>query len=155
MVVAAQTNITLRRRRGKTRFWLKRNRPSSGVIGLSRLFLGAIGDVFAPTQSAAIAGHDRLQHILPAVSTVDDAGTKTAAAMAGDVLADARTGRNGRHALVGCRGNLCSDGLPNTRMSTTQNVCDIIRRCAGLSAAKRLQVRQHRRARWDVSRRAG
>ena len=37
-------------------------------------------------------------------------------AMAGDLLADARTGKNGRHALVGMCGNLCSAGSPDTRM---------------------------------------
>jgi len=36
--------------------------------------------------------------------------------MASDVLADARTGKNGRHALAGCFGSLCSVDLPDTRM---------------------------------------
>jgi len=36
-------------------------------------------------------------------------------AMAGALLADARTGKNGRHALVGC-GNPCLDDLPDMKM---------------------------------------
>jgi hypothetical protein len=43
--------------------------------------------------------------------------------MAGEMLADARTGRNWRHALV---------GLPNS--------CGMIPRCAGSSATRRLRV---------------
>ena len=35
--------------------------------------------------------------------------------MAGDILADARTGKNGRHALVGMLRQSCSGDLPDTR----------------------------------------
>jgi hypothetical protein len=34
----------------------------------------------------------------------------------GEVLADARTGKNGRHQLVGCCASRCSDGWPATKM---------------------------------------
>ena len=63
-------------------------------------------------------------------------------AMAGDVLADTRTGRNGRHALVRLLRQLPS-------------ACGMIRRCAGSSAARRLRARRHRQARWVASRHAG
>ena len=36
--------------------------------------------------------------------------------MAGDVLADARSGKNGRHALAGCSGSRYLVALPDTRM---------------------------------------
>jgi len=36
-------------------------------------------------------------------------------AMAGEKLADARTGKNGRHALVGLLRHPCSGGLPDTK----------------------------------------
>ena len=76
-------------------------------------------------------------------------------AMAGEVLADARTGKNGRHALVGLfRQSIFGRSLA-MRISTTPNGCDMILRCAGLSAARRLGVAQLRRARWDASRRNG
>jgi len=35
---------------------------------------------------------------------------------AGDVLADARSGKNGRHALAGCSGSRYLGALPDTRM---------------------------------------
>src|SRR5262249_43789830 len=57
-------------------------------------------------------------------------------AMASDVLADARTGKNGRHALAGLSGSRYSVALPDTRMSMTPSACGTIRRCAGSSAAK-------------------
>ena len=38
-------------------------------------------------------------------------------AMVGKTLADARTGNNGRHALVGCCGRPSLDDLPDTNMS--------------------------------------
>ena len=37
----------------------------------------------------------------------------------------------------GCCGSRCSDGLPDTKMSTTPCACGMIRRCAGSSAARR------------------
>ena len=56
--------------------------------------------------------------------------------MAGEKLADARTGKNGRHALVGMLRQAVFSRLA-TRMSTTPNGCSMIRRCDGLSAARR------------------
>lgn len=58
-------------------------------------------------------------------------------AIAGDLLIDIRTGRNGRQRWSGC----C--GLPGTRMSTTPIVCGIVRRCAGSSAPGRRRARRH------------
>ena len=59
--------------------------------------------------------------------------------MAGEKLADARTGKNGRHALVGMlRQAVFLAASPDTRMSTTPNGCAMIRRCDGSSAARRL-----------------
>ena len=76
-------------------------------------------------------------------------------AMAGDMLADTRTGRNGRHALVG----LLRQSVLG-RLAGYEDVNDalrlrMIRRCAGSSAAGRLRARRHRQARWGASRRAG
>jgi hypothetical protein len=51
-------------------------------------------------------------------------------AMASDVLADARTGKNGWH-WPGCSGNRYLVALPATRMGTTPNACAMIPRCAG------------------------
>ena len=76
-------------------------------------------------------------------------------AMAGDVLADARTGRNGRHALVGLLRQSVFGRLAGYEMSTTPCACGMIRRCAGLSAAGRLRARRHRQVRWGASRHAG
>ena len=57
-------------------------------------------------------------------------------AMGGEKLADARTGKSGRHALVGLLRQPCSGGLPDTK--TMPNACAMIRRRAGSSAARRL-----------------
>ena len=57
--------------------------------------------------------------------------------VAGEKLADARTGKNGRHALVGMLRQAVFSRLA-TRMSTTPNGCSMIRRCDGSSAARRL-----------------
>src|SRR5450830_1799615 len=46
-------------------------------------------------------------------------------AIAGQTLADGRTGRNGRHDRSECCGSLCSVALPDTRTS----YC-LIRRCS-------------------------
>src|SRR5262245_36362051 len=51
--------------------------------------------------------------------------------MAGEMLADARTGKNGRHALVGLLRQSYSVALPDTRMSMMPSACGTIRRCAG------------------------
>src|ERR1700730_6047892 len=42
--------------------------------------------------------------------------------MAGDILGDSRTRKNGRHALVGML-RLCSCDLPDTRTLPTPNAC--------------------------------
>ena len=74
-------------------------------------------------------------------------------AMAGDVLADARTGV-GTDAMrwSACCGSRCSDGWPDTRMSTTPSAYVMIRRCVGLSAARPPWVVRHQPARWGASR---
>jgi hypothetical protein len=76
--------------------------------------------------------------------------------ISGNSLADARTGKNGRHALVGLlRQSVFS------RLAGYENVNDAgsLRhdpaKCAGLSAAKLLRGLQRRRARWAASRRSG
>src|ERR1700731_4017311 len=76
-------------------------------------------------------------------------------AMAGEMLADARTGKNGRHALVGMLRQPGSVGSLGMKMLTTPSARAMIPRCGGLSAAKLLRDAPHRRARWAASRRAG
>jgi hypothetical protein len=49
-------------------------------------------------------------------------------------LAEARTGRNGRHALVGLLRESVFGRLAGYEDVTTPNACVMIRRCAGLSA---------------------
>jgi Transposase DDE domain group 1 len=77
-------------------------------------------------------------------SELDDALGLTT--VAGQMLADVRTGRNGRHALVG----LFRQSVFG-RLAGYEDVNDAERlrhdpRCAGLSAAKRLRVARPRRA---------
>src|SRR5262245_10540727 len=76
-------------------------------------------------------------------------------AMAGDSLSDARTGKNGPMRWRVCCDSRCSVALLDTRMSTTPSACAMIRRCAGLSAARRLTGVRLRRARWAASRQSG
>jgi hypothetical protein len=83
---------------------------------------------------------------LPAYRGLDDA--LGLSVMAGSSLGDARTGKNGRHALVGL--------LPQSvfaRLAGNEDINDAERlrhdpASDGSSAARRLRVRQHRRARW-------
>src|SRR5260370_39972116 len=75
--------------------------------------------------------------------------------MAGEMLADARTGKNGRHALVGLLRQSVFGRLAGYEDVNDANVCAMIRQCAGSSVARRLRVTQPRRARWDASRRNG
>jgi Transposase DDE domain group 1 len=66
--------------------------------------------------------------------------------MARDVLADARSGKNSRHALAG----LFRQSVFG-RLAGYEDVND----CAGLSAAKRRRGARLRRVRWAASRRNG
>jgi hypothetical protein len=70
------------------------------------------------------------------------------AVMVGEMLADARTGQNGRHALVGLSRQSVFGRLAEYEDVTTPSVCGMIPRCAGSSAAKRLRVVRPRRAKW-------
>jgi DDE family transposase len=94
---------------------------------------------------------------LLAYRELDDA--LSLSAMAGEMIADARAGKNGRHALVGMLRQSVFGRLagyePDTRMSTTRNVFALIRRCDGLSAARRPRDARRRQARWAASRRTG
>src|SRR5262249_39655356 len=76
-------------------------------------------------------------------------------AMAGDGLADARSGKNGRHAFAGLfRQSVCGR-LAGYEDVNDARACATIRRCAGLSAAKRRRAARLRRVRWGASRRNG
>ena len=86
-------------------------------------------------------------------------------AMAGDVLADARTVGTDAMRWSACCGSWCSDGWPDTKTSTTPSACAMIRRCAGLLAARlkprarcvliKAQSRQNRHSRQAMSRNWG
>jgi Transposase DDE domain group 1 len=72
-------------------------------------------------------------------------------ALAGEMLADARTGKNGRHALVG----LLRQSVFG-RLAGYEDVNDAaILRCAGSSAARLLTAAQPHQARWAASRLSG
>jgi Transposase DDE domain group 1 len=75
--------------------------------------------------------------------------------MAGDALSDARTGKNGRHALVGILRQSVFGRLAGYEDVNTPSGYAMIRRCIGLSAAKPPRAARHRRARWGILRRAG
>jgi hypothetical protein len=75
--------------------------------------------------------------------------------LAGEQLADERTGKNGRHALVGLLRQSVFGRLAGYEDVNDASVCDTIRRCDGSSVAKRLKVAPHHRARWAASRRSG
>ena len=91
---------------------------------------------------------------LLAYRELDDAlGLST---MAGETLADARTGGNGRHALVGLLRQSVFGRLAGYEdVNDAESACATIRRCAGLSAAKRRRAAQLRRAKWVASKRSG
>ena len=72
-------------------------------------------------------------------------------AIAGQALADARTGKNGRHALAGLFRQSVFGRLAGYEDVNDQNGCAMIRRCAGSSAARRLKALRLRRARWAAS----
>ena len=75
--------------------------------------------------------------------------------MAGEMLADRRTGRNGRHALDGLLRQSVFGRLAGYEDVNDAERLRMIRRCAGSSAARRLRARRHRQARWVASRHAG
>ncbi len=75
--------------------------------------------------------------------------------LAGDRLADCRTGKNGRMRWWVFCGNPCSDVLPATRMSTTASGYVTIQQCAGSSAVKLRKDALRHRARWVASKRSG
>lgn len=75
--------------------------------------------------------------------------------MARDVLADARTGKNGRHALAGLFRQSVFGRLAGYEDVNDAEVCVMTRRCAGLSAARLLRAVRPRRARWGASKRNG
>ena len=72
---------------------------------------------------------------LLAYRELDDALGLTA--LAGEMLADARTGKNGRHALVGLLRQSVFGRLAGYEDVNDPNGCVTILRCAGLSAARR------------------
>jgi hypothetical protein len=88
---------------------------------------------------------------LLAYRELDDALSLTE--MAGETLADARTGSKGRHALVGLLRQSVFGRLAG--YEDVNDACATIRRCAGLSGGQRLTVTQHRRARWAASKLSG
>ena len=75
--------------------------------------------------------------------------------MAGETLADARTGKNERHALVGLLRQSVFGRLAGYEDVNDADAYATIRRCVGLSAARRLRAARLHRARWDGSRRNG
>jgi hypothetical protein len=90
---------------------------------------------------------------LLAYQELDDALGLTA--MAGETLADARTGKNGRHALVGLLRQSVFGRLAGYEDVNDAERMPMIRRCVGLSAARRLRAVRLLRARWAASRRIG
>src|SRR5262245_66212673 len=75
--------------------------------------------------------------------------------MAGDVLAHARSGKNGRHALGGLFRQSLFGRLAGYEDVNDAEPCATIRLCAGLSAAKRRRGARLRRIRRGASRRNG
>jgi hypothetical protein len=75
--------------------------------------------------------------------------------MTSDVLTDARTGKNGRHALAGVFRQSVFDRLAGYQDVNDADACVMIRRCAGLSATRRFRAVRLRRARWSASKRNG
>jgi hypothetical protein len=68
------------------------------------------------------------------------------------MLADARTGNNGRHALVGLVRQSVFGCLAGYEDVNDADACAAIRRCAGSSMIDRRKVRRSRQARWAASR---
>jgi hypothetical protein len=76
-------------------------------------------------------------------------------AMAGKMLADARTGKNGRHALVGLLRQSVFGRLAGYEDVNDSERRRMIRQCTGLSAARQRRVARLRRGKWAGSRRSG
>jgi hypothetical protein len=75
--------------------------------------------------------------------------------MASEKLADGRTGKNGRHALVGMLGQAvfgCRAGYEDVNDAERLRQ---IRQCAGSSVARRPRDAPRRQPKWDASRRDG
>jgi hypothetical protein len=73
--------------------------------------------------------------------------------LAGDALADARTSKNGRHALVGLFRQAVFGRLAGYEDVNDAQRLAVIRRCDGSSAGRRRMAWPPRRARWAASRR--
>jgi hypothetical protein len=73
----------------------------------------------------------------------------------GEVLADARIGKNGRHRLAGLLRQSVFGRLAGYEDVNEPTGCAAIRRCVGWSATARSRALPHRRARWASSRRSG
>ena len=88
---------------------------------------------------------------LLAYRDLDDALGLTA--LAGGMLAESRTGRNGWHGIAVSFASPSMGVSPATRMSTTPTGSGVIPRCAGSSAARRsIAGGEDRPARWAGSR---
>jgi Transposase DDE domain group 1 len=131
----------------KPSFWLRPNpagETNDRVLRLDfdrRLMLQFCGSVV--TSDAGLLPYRELDDVLGLT------------VIAGDSLADARTGRNGRHALVGLFRRSVFGRLGGYEDVNDAERRGMIPRCAGSSAAKRLRVARPRRARWAASRRNG
>jgi Transposase DDE domain group 1 len=75
--------------------------------------------------------------------------------MGADTLADARTGKNGRHRTAGLLRQSVFGRLAGYEDVNDAERCAVIRRCAGWSATARSPALPPRRARWAGSKRSG
>ena len=74
---------------------------------------------------------------------------------AANALADARTGKNGRHRLAGLLRQSVFGRLAGYEDGMTRSGCAVIRQCAGWSATGRSAGLPPRPARWGASRQSG
>ncbi len=105
---------------------------------------------FVLTESAWPNAFSKIAHPGTTQGISDELST-----MAGEMLADSRTGKNGRHALVGMLRQSVFGRRAGYEMLTMPNGYAMIRRCVRLSAARQPRAARHRQARWGVLRRAG